>query len=124
MSDVAAMDLTGLVSGLVAVSLFSFALLVAVGAAVRLLLVLRRPGQGRIARGLLGGAGLAGLVALGLFAGSEAAPTRWRHRLDRAAPAVALAALAAAAVATWRLARRAPAPAERAEPPPGSDPSR
>jgi hypothetical protein len=123
---VSAYDFAGLVGGLVATWLFLGAVAISVGAALRLVLVLRTPGKGRWARGLVAGGAVAGLGAVGLFAASQslAVPVRLRHALDRAAPFIALAAVAGGALAAVRLARRrarqAPASAASTPPDPGA----
>jgi hypothetical protein len=120
---VSSYDLTGFVSGITAVSLFGLAVLVAVAASLRLLLVLGRPAKGRWARGLVAGAGIAGLAGIALFAGAELAPTAGRHALDRAGPWVALASIAAGALVATRVARRRrPPPAGAVAPPPPAPP--
>ena len=120
-----AYDFAGLVGGLVATWLFLGAVAISVVSALRLVLVLRTPGKGRWARGLVAGGAVAGLGAVGLFAASQslAVPVRLRHALDRAAPIIALAAVASGALATVRVARRGarqgPASAASTPPDPG-----
>lgn len=106
-------EVTGLVSGLTGAALSCAALLVALAAAVRVLIVLRRPGKGRWSRAIAAGAGVLGAVGLALFVASELAPDPVRHLLDDGARGIAAGALAIAGWVTLRKAlRRAPAPAD------------
>jgi hypothetical protein len=68
--------------------------------------VLRRPGKGRLARGLVAGGGLVGLAGVALFWGAQASP--WKAGFDRAAPFVAPVAAVLGALVTRAVARRAP----------------
>jgi hypothetical protein len=119
---VSSYDLTGFVSGITAASLFGLAVLVAVAASLRLLLVLGRPAKGRWARGLIVAAGIVGLAGIVLFAGAELAPTAGRHALDRAAPWIALASIAGAGLEAARVARRGRHPPASADAPPPTGP--
>jgi peptidoglycan/LPS O-acetylase OafA/YrhL len=114
---VSAYDFAGLVGGLSGAWLLLLALLAALAAALRLALVRRRPGKGRLARGVLAGASLVGALGVALFWAAELLP--FRRQVDRAAPDIAIAVLAAGVVAGWRAARRRPEPSPAAAEPSG-----
>jgi hypothetical protein len=107
-------DLTGLVAGMAGASLFIAGALVALLSVVRIALVLRRPGKGRIARGMAAAGGTMAGAGAALFVAAEVSDG-WRRAIDRAAPWLVVVALVLAALSAWRVAR-SPAP-----PPPDAD---
>jgi peptidoglycan/LPS O-acetylase OafA/YrhL len=117
---VTAYDFAGLVAGLAGVWLLLAAALVAVVATLRLAVVRRRPGKGRIARGALAFAAVLGTTGLALFLAADFAP--FRRVLDRHAGSLVAGILLAGMFAGWRAARgRAPSP--EAPPPHQSAPA-
>ena len=90
-------DFVGLVAGVTGLGMVLLGLLLAALAGLRLLLLVRRPGKGRVARGVAA-AGLA-LVAcgVGLFFLAELSP--FRRGVDRAVLPLGLLALALAVLA-------------------------
>lgn len=115
-----AYDFAGLVSGLAGAWLFLLSALVAVIAVLRLAIVRRRPGKGRIARGALAFAAVIGAAGLALFFAADFAP--FRRALDRHAGALVGGITAVGLAAAWRAGRRrAPegAPAAKSAAPPG-----
>ena len=94
----------GLVGGLAGTWMFLLGFLVALGASIRVVAVLRKPGKGRIARAVVAGAGVFALAGIALYAGAQASP--WRERFDDAAPGFAVGGAIAAALVTRAVARR------------------
>jgi drug/metabolite transporter (DMT)-like permease len=108
-------DFPGFVGGMTGTWLFLIGFLVAAGAAVRVALVIRRPGQGRVARGVLAGGGVVGIAGCVLFYGAQA--TRHASAFDRAAIAAAIASVVVGTLTAVRLARRRPPDGRPAAPP-------
>lgn len=100
-------DVTGLLTGLVGFALASAGLLLALLAAIRVLWVLRRPGKGRIARGIAVG-GLV-LVLCGALLLTVEEVSEARTATDRIAHVLAGASVLVALWAGVWSARRRPA---------------
>jgi hypothetical protein len=97
-------DFPGIVGGVTGSWLFFVGTVLAVGAGLRLVFVLRTPGKGAVARGLLAAGALLGGVGILVFWISHARPSQ---ALDHAAPWIALAAAGISALAgTWVARRR------------------
>jgi len=106
-------DFVGFLSGVTGLGMAVLGLLLATLAGLRLLLLVRRPGKGRGARGVAA-AGLAlGACGVGLFLLAELSP--FRRGVDRAVLPLTLLALALAALAGVGAGRRRRG---RPEPPP------
>lgn len=104
-----AYDFAGAVAGLTGVGLFALAATVAVLAALRLAVVRRRAGKGRVARGALAFAGVIGLAGVALYVAADFTP--FRRALDRHAGALLGAIALLGLLAAWRAGRRrSPAP--------------
>ncbi|BDG03293.1 hypothetical protein [Anaeromyxobacter oryzae] len=106
-------DFAGLAGGLGGAALFLAGVLVAIFAALRLAVAGRRPGKGRVARGLAAGGGVLAAEGAALFWVAELAP--FRRAVDHVTGPLAGVALVLGAVVTWRVARRRPAPAPAEE---------
>jgi hypothetical protein len=102
-------DFAGLAGGLGGLAMFLVGVVVATLAALRLAIVARRPGKGRVARAVAASGGVLAAAGAALFWLAELAP--FRRSVDRATGPLALVALALAALAGWRVGRRRPAPA-------------
>jgi hypothetical protein len=113
-------DAAGLVGGLLGAVLFLLGLLVALVAAFRIALVVRRPAKGRIARGIAAGGLVLAAGGAALFWAAELAP--FRRSVDRAALPTAGIAVLLAVAAGWRLARSRPAAGEPERPAVGEPP--
>jgi hypothetical protein len=96
-------ELAGLVAGVTGSWLFFLGTILAVGAGLRLVFVLRSPGKGAYARGVLTAGALLGGAGIAMFWTSRARPSA---ALDHAAPWIALAAAGLAALAGAWVARR------------------
>jgi hypothetical protein len=109
-------DVAGLVGGVAGAALFLLGVLIALLAALRILVVMRRPGKGRIARAIAAGGLVVACGGAALFWTAELAP--FRRAVDRSALPAAGVVAALAIAAGWRVARRRPA-----APPGGADPA-
>lgn len=110
-----AYDFAGAVAGLAGAGLLLLSVLVAVLAGLRLAVVRRRPGKGRIARAVLAFAVVVGASGLVLFAAAEVTPAR--RALDQRAGTLAALSVLLGLVAAWRAGRRrAAGPAQEAAP--------
>lgn len=99
-------DVTGLVTGFTGLALAAAGLLLALLAGLRLLVVGRRPGRGRWARGVAAGGLVLLLCGAALLAGEELDVLR--HFTDRGAWALAAASVAVSAAAGIRAGRGRP----------------
>ncbi len=111
-----AYDLPGLVGGITGTWLFLVGMAIALPAAIRIALTLRRPGKGRIARGFVSGGGIVALTGIVLFWGAQS--TQAARTFDRAAPFVGISAVVLAALVAWRVGRRALPTGGAPHPPP------
>jgi hypothetical protein len=102
-----AYDFPGLVGGVAGAWLFFLGTLLAVAAGLRVAWLARRPGKGRIARGLLAAGGVVAASGIALFWAAER--TALKRELDLLAPWLAALAVGLAAFAALWVARR-PAP--------------
>ena len=102
-----AYDFPGLVGGAAGAWLFFLGTLLAVAAGLRVAWLVRRPGKGRIARGVLAAGGVVAACGIALFWAAERSALK--RELDLVAPWIAVAAVVVAAYAAVRIARR-PAP--------------
>lgn len=110
-----AYDFPGLVGGVAGAWLFFLGTLLAVLAGLRVAWAARRPGKGRIARGLLAAGGVVAAFGIALFWAAERSALR--REVDVLAPWLAGLALAAGALAAvWTARRRAPGLAEETSP--------
>ncbi|WP_242343082.1 hypothetical protein [Anaeromyxobacter terrae] len=99
-----AYDFPGLVGGMAGVWLFLFGVVLAAGAGLRIAWVRRRPGKGRVARGLLSAGVSFVLSGIALFWAAERSALR--RELDRGAPWLAVFIVGVAVLAAVRSARR------------------
>jgi hypothetical protein len=102
-----AYDFPGLVGGVAGAWLFFLGTLLAVGAGLRLAWLARRPGKGRIARGLVAAGATLSAAGIALFWAAE--QSALKREIDLLAPWAAVIAVVGAAYAAVRIARR-PAP--------------
>jgi hypothetical protein len=103
-------DFVGFLAGLTGLGLALLGLLLALGAGLWLLVVLRRPGKGRIARSAAVGGLVLALCGIGLFLLAELSP--FRRGVDRATGLFGLLALLlSVAAGIWSGRRRRAAPA-------------
>lgn len=100
-------DFAGLAGGLGGAALFVGGVLVALLAGLRLATVARRPGKGRIARGIAAGGAVIAAAGAALFWLAELAP--FRRSVDHLTAPLAGLALVLGVLAGWRVARRRPA---------------
>lgn len=108
-----AYDFPGLVGGVAGAWLFFLGTVLAVAAGLRLAWLARRPGKGRVARGLVAAGGTVASAGIALFWAAERSALK--RELDLLAPWIAVLAVALGAFAAVWIARRpgaaaAPAP--------------
>jgi hypothetical protein len=104
-----AYDFPGLVGGAAGAWLFFLGTLLAVGAGLRLAWLARRPGKGRIARGLVAAGATLSSAGIALFWAAERSALK--REIDLLAPWIAALAVALGAFAAVWLARRTEASA-------------
>ena len=99
-----AYDFPGLVGGVAGAWLFFLGTLLAVGAGLRMAWLARRPGKGRIARGLVAAGATLSAAGIALFWAAE--QSALKREIDLLAPWIAALAVALGAFAAVWLARR------------------
>ncbi len=99
-------DFTGFLAAMSGLGLAVFGLLVAVAAGLRLLFVLRRPGKGRVARGVAVGGLVLFLCGFATYVLGDLSPSPYRRAVDGLAVPLLVVSLVLAILAGWRAGRR------------------